>query len=923
MKEISKKDQLHFLLVIAPLALILALMFVFSGPFGGSASAVYGEYGEYGCPSWDTALYPPITSPWGAGYWDPPNPCSSDPWGMNFNPATGEDPADLPFDGYVKPDELINAGNTGLLQDNANKGTVHIIDVRTPQEDVDGDAPCFNLFGLPVYSVSNAQHPVWTWPDGTPEESYQVPFFNSVYYAGTARMEDGALLPQDYWVWNVRPGPNPNFLDIGYGSYMRALLNQGEVDANDTFVVMCQSGWRASFAATVLKNLPQFHDANVKVLYGGMLGWSDDYFAPGDHDNVPGPNALPKTQYVTGGQYKYDTQRLTNDGQPVMWNGSEPHAGVKPEWYAAFGAGDYKLALENSSPRWASYTDYHYRVLSVDYTIRNNPPDPPGPLNYPPPQGTCNACSGEPVYQDPHGPAYNAVIAQAPATNGAVALNLPAAVAGGSIAPNLTSTATVRYQMPAGVSVFNSYPMMMSNDVPDPTATAFGPNLAMMFTYMHTNWESNVTDFPAPPPTDTLLDDDLVFIGNAGGNNLKVVDVASGSVVNTIGTGTSLNKNHGVLMDGDPRYVWSANDGVVDQKLKVTKFDLGTLTEVAAFEQYVPGYSGGGLCGIEFDQNDPSKNMWALAMSAVPGQGGAWEINQDTGFTGEYVDPGTGADNRATCGIGWNSSGTVAYASLMVAKKTTEVAWPGAPIDPTPTGRAATHNATIHIIDTNKEAGLIYASGGNSTGVGSSLDVIDMTTMNVVGSTPLEGFNPHSVTLTHNNGIIYAHSRIGAPNGTGALLILDVGAGSAGGTQIQPTLMAIIPDEGTGGSCGNDVVKKSDFCAKPSLGLSRTSTYWASYADYTAGLLSVDYSVSNQSALAAAHNTAIAGTVNSMGVTMASSTAIGNVPGGGSVPLTIKYNVPSGVVSFGTTVYATAGDLCGNSYTYPGPYPEA
>ena len=922
------------LLVLAPLALMAALMFAFSGSFGGAASAEY----QYGCAAWDQYEYPPISSPWGSGYWDPPNPCQGDPWGMNFNPVTGEDPPDLPFDGYVKANDLKN-GSTGLLDDLNNKGKVHIIDVRTPQEDNDGAAPCFYLFGLPAYTITNLGHPVWQWPDLTYEESFQVPFFNGFYFAGTSNKEDGVWLPKEPWVWNARPTPNPNFIDIGYGSYMRALLDQGQVHADDTFVIMCQSGWRASFAATTIKNLPQFHNASVLVLYGGMLGWTDDYFPPNDHDNVAGPNALPTTQYVTGSPYKYDTARLALDAQPVMWNGSEPHVGVKPEWYAGFGASDFKLSLDSSSAYWASYTDYHYRVLSVDYTIKNNPPltaaetdakysdaAQGGHWNYPEwcggapaPLGSC-----EPVAQTPHGPSYNTEIAQAQATNGVTALNLPATVGNGQIDPNLTGTGTVRYQIPAGVSAFSSYPMVMSNDVPDPQGTAFGPNFGMMFTYMQTNLSDSQSSLPAPPPEDTQLADDLVFMGNAGGSDIKVIDVWAQSVVNTIGTGTAMNNNHGVQIDGDPRYIWTANDGVVNQNLRVVKYDLGTLSQAAAYEQNVPGYTGSGLCGIEFNQNDPSQNLWAEAMSSNPGQGGVWEINPDTGFTGNYVDPGMGSDNRATCGIGWNSTGTVAYASLMVAKKTAEVSWVGAPA---PTGRASAHSPLLHILDTNKEAGLVYVAGGNSNGVGSSLEVVDMATMSVVGRTPLEGFNPHSVTLTHNNGIVYVHSRIGAPDGTGTLLVLDAGGGNAGGTLTQPALMAVIPDQGTGGSCGNDVAwigeggpSKSDYCGKPSLSLSKTRIYWASYADYQAGQLSVDYSIANGSALAAAHNVQIAGTSNSNGVTMVSATPGGNVPGGSNAAVTIKYQIPAGVTSFKSTVYATANDLCNNSYAYPGPY---
>ena len=61
-----------------------------------------------------------------------------------------------------------------------------------------------------------------------------------------------------------------------------------------------------------------------------------------------------------------------------------------------------------------------------------------------------------------------------------------------------------------------------------------------------------------------------------------------------------------------------------------------------------------------------------------------------------------------------------------------------------------------------------------------------------------------------------------------------------------------------------------------------------------------------------------------MGVTIASTlpASAGNIAGGGSAAITLKYNVPSGTATFKTTTYATAQN--GSSvYTYPGPYPGA
>jgi hypothetical protein len=423
---------------------------------------------------------------------------------------------------------------------------------------------------------------------------------------------------------------------------------------------------------------------------------------------------------------------------------------------------------------------------------------------------------------------------------------------------------------------------------------------------------------------DSQLSDDLVFMGNgkgtaADGNNIKVLDIDAMAVVNTIGAGGLLANNHGVLVDGDT--IWSANAALAGTSGRIVKLELGTMTQTAYDAAYGGQYaSNSGLCGIE---QAPSGNIWATSMSSND-SGGIYEFNKATGSTGSFVDTSAGTDNGATCGIGWNTSGSVAYTSLMTAKKMNTMSWPGGSIT---AELPVTGTGSLHILDVAKTANYAYVTGGNVTGVG-KLAIIDLASNTQVGTVtgPAASGDWHGPTVAHSEGFLYVHSRGGSaginPSFPGTTFIYDIGGGSAGGTKTVPALIGQISDSGTPAvSCGTDVAVKSDFCAKPALSLSKTSTYWGSYADYTAGLLSVDYSVGNSGVNA--YNVAVAGTVNTMGVTMASATAVGNVPSGSSAALTIKYNVPSGVGSFGTTVYATAGDLCGNSYAYPGAYPGA
>lgn len=311
-------------------------------------------------------------------------------------------------------------------------------------------------------------------------------------------------------------------------------------------------------------------------------------------------------------------------------------------------------------------------------------------------------------------------------------------------------------------------------------------------------------------------------------------------------------------------------------------------------------------------------------MSASTTNGGVYEFNPATGSTGGFVDTSLGADNGATCGIGFNTAGTTAYYSLMSAKKLTSGA----------TGAAAsqylpiTSTGSLHILDIAKTANYAYVTGGNITG-DSKIAIVDLSTNTQVNVVTLTGGGDiHGPTVAHNEGFLYTHSRGGSAginaSFPGTTFIFDIGGGSAGGTKTTPVLIGQISDSGTPAvSCGTDVATKSDFCAQPSLSLSKTNVYWGSYADYTAGQLSVDYSIANGAGTTNAYNVTIAGTTNTNGVTMASASSVANIAGGGSATATIKYNVPSGVGSFSSTVYATAKDLCNNSYAYPGAYPQA
>lgn len=120
---------------------------------------------------------------------------------------------------------------------------------------------------------------------------------------------------------------------------------------------------------------------------------------------------------------------------------------------------------------------------------------------------------------------------------------------------------------------------------------------------------------------------------------------------------------------------------------------------------------------------------------------------------------------------------------------------------------------------------------------------------------------------------------------------------------------------------GNTGSDSSTFTVntKPALTLSTTNVYWSSYSDYEAGLLSIDFNINNEPNSASATGVQIVGVESTNGVTIASTSLphpLGTINAGNSAEFTLQYAVPSGVGSFGTTLYVTAE----GGFAYPGPY---
>ncbi|MHB1390991.1 MAG: hypothetical protein ACYCXF_07150 [Thermoleophilia bacterium] len=105
----------------------------------------------------------------------------------------------------------------------------------------------------------------------------------------------------------------------------------------------------------------------------------------------------------------------------------------------------------------------------------------------------------------------------------------------------------------------------------------------------------------------------------------------------------------------------------------------------------------------------------------------------------------------------------------------------------------------------------------------------------------------------------------------------------------------------------------------PDLGISVFISYWATYQDYTARLLTVNYAMTNHSGGIPAYNVTITEAVNTAGVSLETALPVYSwytVDGTNQVNETLVYHVPAGVSAFTSTLHGSAEDYCGDRFTY-------
>lgn len=104
---------------------------------------------------------------------------------------------------------------------------------------------------------------------------------------------------------------------------------------------------------------------------------------------------------------------------------------------------------------------------------------------------------------------------------------------------------------------------------------------------------------------------------------------------------------------------------------------------------------------------------------------------------------------------------------------------------------------------------------------------------------------------------------------------------------------------------------------KPRLSLAGKNTYWANYADYNAGKLSVSFTLQNGIG-DTAENVQVTGASCSGGASVVTPLVmnLGSIATSGSTDFALVYNVPAGISRFTTGIRVGAQDEEGASYTY-------
>ena len=449
----------------------------------------------------------------------------------------------------------------------------------------------------------------------------------------------------------------------------------------------------------------------------------------------------------------------------------------------------------------------------------------------------------------------------------------------------------------------------------------------------------------APPSADGVSNQ-LLYVAGGEDSNVKVIDVGTMSIVDTIPVPVQPNgliglgmkwEVHGVVpaMDRASIYAVGALSGgyLASAPYQMYNISTSTKTLIRSIPLGDSAHNPVGYCGLEYNLNDENSNeIIAASMNAsdatlmsigAPNLGRAYQ-DQYGGWSFEDITTGTstgfmgtnfnGTPESSTCGIAWNATGDRGFASQMFEPLVDKVNWTTRAVD----GEIAAYSTagtSYHQEASDKVAGKLYVTSSSG-----NVDIFDMVTGAQLGYIDIRNLTGTSTNDVHGVEIAPGHSNIlyvtsrKTPDLTDNMeVVVDVTNPAA------PVLKGSVDGLATS-VCGvYAIASKADYYGTmPSgLTLSKVGARWASYADYVAGRLSVDYSIANAGATA---RVKVVGATATNGVLLVAPVNVGTIATAGSAPVTLQYNVPSGVGSFRTTVYATAQN--GRQMaSMPGPMP--
>ncbi len=319
-------------------------------------------------------------------------------------------------------------------------------------------------------------------------------------------------------------------------------------------------------------------------------------------------------------------------------------------------------------------------------------------------------------------------------------------------------------------------------------------------------------------PSNYGVSNQMLYVANGTDSNVKVIDVGSMSVVDTVPVpaqpdglqGLGLNwEVHGVVPSADRSSLYTVgalSGGYLNGSncdggcgYHISQISTKTKTEIKTIPLPTAAYDPVGYCGLEYNLNNINSNYLIAAtmnttdanltnlfgapnLNRQPQQMlGGWASVNLTTDTSTFLSTDQNGDGESgTCGIAWNAAGTKGYASQMFSPFIATINWDAATATGTLTGSAIdapANSPSYHQETTDPSTNTLYAANERYIDVinmntDTRLATIDMYTL--LGAT--NAVHTHSVDFTQAGGhkVLYATVRNYPNNSQATIVALDV-----------------------------------------------------------------------------------------------------------------------------------------------------